>query len=187
MIQELKKQLEILDENYKKFRPDAYEALYPPITDSEIEALEQKFEITLPDDLKELYKWKNGINGGVEPENTVLADGHTFYDLELMLEQWVQNKEMYGDEEQEGFWDAGWLPVFDSGRSLNYDLTGTFTGNKGQLIKFEYDDDERHIVAPSLLEYIKQINTYYELHGCVREDYFEGNIEGYPITEYGVG
>lgn len=51
--------LQILDQNLYSLRNEFYKSLNEPLTDKEIEILEKKYNIVLPEDLKALYKWKN--------------------------------------------------------------------------------------------------------------------------------
>lgn len=56
----MKKQLDVLDNYLRAKRPDFYSMLNKPLKENQIQALEEKFNITLAKDLKELYQWKNG-------------------------------------------------------------------------------------------------------------------------------
>lgn len=56
----MQKQLEILDSHLRISRPDFYLKLNASLKENEIKTLGEKYNITIPDDLKRLYQWKNG-------------------------------------------------------------------------------------------------------------------------------
>src|SRR5688572_17476223 len=74
-------ELTILDNHLKTKRPDFYRTLNPPLTDQQIIALEQEFKITLPPQVKLLYKWKNG-----QADTKRFVNNSEFLSLESALE-----------------------------------------------------------------------------------------------------
>lgn len=65
-----------------KKRPAYYASLQTLLMDEEITALEKKYEVILQEDLKELYKWKNGQRDSYE----VFMNNSMFVPLEQTLE-----------------------------------------------------------------------------------------------------
>lgn len=158
---DLQTELSLLDKNLREKRPAYYAALQAPLTDEEIAALEKKYTVTLPEDLRELYKWKNGQRDS--DENFV--NNSIFVPLEDVLVAHEELTAMIGyDFEIENWWNAQWLPVFENGggSSICYDMGGVFTGKKGQLIEYWNDDNDRPVICPDLLTFIKVVNTYYK-------------------------
>ncbi|CAN0593881.1 unnamed protein product, partial [Ectocarpus sp. 12 AP-2014] len=57
-----------------------------------------------------------------------------------------------------------WLPLFSNGGGayICYDMEGTFTGKKGQMIGYWNTYDDRNVIAPDLATFIKTMNAYYQ-------------------------
>lgn len=175
-------ELNILDQQLAALRPDFYKNLLPPIQDSEIRELEQKYKLVLPDDLKALYSWKNGQSSASYES---FVNNSMFLPLAEALEIAAELTSMIGlDFEIENWWNENWIPLFHNGGGdyICYDLKGTFTGDAGQLLEFWHADADRIVIAASLEEFLKSINRYYEETPVTGYDeYFEtGAIENYP-------
>lgn len=195
-ITDLETELEILGNHLKTSRPSYLEEMQDGLTEDEITELEKENNITLPDDIKTLYKWKNGHPDEVAMfVRTSDYSQKTFMPLDQLFSSYQNNLEQWGENDLGiNFWHKGWLPLFwDFGRDICYDTTGRYTGKKGQLLNFEFDDSNRKIIAPSLLAYIKQLNVFYEKmqeEGIEEdditedEDYCLEEIVGYPIDFY---
>jgi cell wall assembly regulator SMI1 len=171
-----------LDSQIARTRPKYYQALKEPLNDLEINALEEKYKIKVPTDLRLLYKWKNG-----QSHNSFesFVNNSMFIQLEETLEIAAQNTSMIGsDFEMKNWWNEKWLPIFHNGGGdyICYDQDGTFTGNKGQLIEFWHSDNDRNVLSPSLETLISKLNHYYEITEQKDfDEYFEiENIDNYP-------
>lgn len=68
----------------KEKAPSVASALQPGLSEAEIAKLETEYNVQLPDDLRLLYQWHNGIPRDSEPTITPL---HEFYPLEHALKQ----------------------------------------------------------------------------------------------------
>lgn len=177
-------EINILDGQLSRLRPEFYQNLLSPLQRSEIQALEEKYQLILPEDLKSLYSWKNGQAIGSFDS---FVNNSTFLSLQEALEIAAELTSMIGyDFEIENWWNKSWIPLFHNGGGdyICYDLEGLFTGNAGQLITFWHADADRDVIAPSLKEFLKAINRYYESTPAVAYDeFFEADkIEGYPIN-----
>ena len=52
--------IQMLDNQLSTLRPDFYKSLNRPLTELDINRLEEKYKIRIPSDLRTLYKWKDG-------------------------------------------------------------------------------------------------------------------------------
>jgi cell wall assembly regulator SMI1 len=172
--------MKALDEQLKTLRPEYYAQLQPGLSNEQIQALQEKHNITLPEDLIELYKWKNGQQNDCYE---AFVNNSMFIPLESALETAVDNTEMIGlDFEIENWWHKDWIPVFNNGGGdlICYDMGGIFTNNPGQLIEFWHEDNDRNIIAPSLITFLEALITYYKAGQS--DEYYQVEIpEGYPL------
>lgn len=176
LVNRLNNQLETL-------RPDYYQNLKDPLSEKEIEILEEKFQVQIPNDLKELYKWKNGQNYDCYE---AFVNNSMFMPLEDVLESAEEFTSMIGsDFEIENWWNESWLPIFGNGGGsyICYDLGGIFTGDKGQLIEYWNKDNDRNVIAPNLETFVSQIIKYYDnIKPEDFDEYFKiEDINGFPI------
>lgn len=180
----MQNQLEILDSYLKNLRPEFYSELNNPLTENEIQALEESYNITLPADLRELYKWKDG-----QKCSDSFVNNSMFMSLEAVLDSAKEMTEMIGNDfDIENWWNESWLPIFHNGGGdhICYDMGGTFTDQKGQLIEFWHVDNDRDVIAPNLRSFIEAINQFYQTKAATDYDeYFEiDSIKNYPQRFY---
>lgn len=175
----MKVQLDMLDQQLAKLRPEYYKKLQPGLDDDTIQMLQQKYHITLPEDLIALYKWRNGQQGDCYE---AFVNNSMFIPLESALDSAAENTSMIGtDFEIENWWHKDWIPLFHNGGGdhLCYDMGGIFTNNPGQLIEFWHEDNDRNIIAPSLATFLDALIAYYKAEQL--DEYYEvENPEGYP-------
>lgn len=174
--------LQKLNQNVSFLRPEFYKSLKEPLSDNNIEALEKKYNVILPEDLKELYKWKNGQDDTVYES---FVNNSTFISLDEALDTASENTSMIGfDFDIENWWNAKWIPLFHNGAGdyICYDCDGTFTGQAGQIIEFWHADNDRCVIAPNLETFLSQLNSYYEINKMKDfDEYFEvEKSAGYP-------
>ncbi len=173
--------LQQLDLNLKNLRPEYYSELNQPLNDLEIDILEENYQIKLPTNIRELYKWKNG-----QKQNCYLAlvNNSMFLSLEQSLEIAKKNTAMIGlDFEIENWWNEKWIPIFHNGNGdyICYDLEGVFTGLCGQLIEFWHADYDRNVISPSIDIFIQTLNIYLESNAVFDEFYsIKRKIDNYP-------
>jgi cell wall assembly regulator SMI1 len=152
-----------LDSQLASLRPDYYVQLNPPLSMADIQALETSYSVLLPDDLKALYRWKNGQKSNCYQS---FVNNSTFIPLEEALHTAKELTAMIGtDFEAENWWHPGWIPLFQNGGgdSICYDTMGVFTGVAGQLIEFWHADPDRSVIASSLLSFLQGLTQYYEI------------------------
>jgi cell wall assembly regulator SMI1 len=175
-------QLQTLSSLLQTKRPEYYNQLNAPLTDADIDALEKKYQVQIPTNLRELYKWKNG-----QGDNCFEAfvNNSMFISLEEALETAMENNDMIGvDFDVEDWWNDKWIPIFHSGGGdyICYDCGGIFTGLHGQLIEFWHADSDRNIIAPSLDAFTESLIRYYQnTPKEAFDEFFEMEpIKGYP-------
>jgi cell wall assembly regulator SMI1 len=174
--------LQLLDKHISSLRANFYSQLQPPLTEAEIENLENQYKVKLPADLKELYKWKNG-----QSENCTesFMNNSMFMPLEDSLFSADLCTSMIGyDFEIENWWNKSWIPIFHNGNSdhICFDIEGVFTGQPQQIIEFWHADNDRNVIAPNLSTLISNINSFYELTNSLDfDEYFTITLsEGFP-------
>ncbi|MCX7711637.1 MAG: SMI1/KNR4 family protein [Clostridia bacterium] len=182
----IKKQLVVLDSYLRKQRSDFYSNLNPPLEDGQIEALEAKFGITVPEDLKILYQWKNGQNSECYES---FVNNSVFMTLEEALGTAQEMTSMIGsDFDVDNWWSQYWIPIFHNGGGdhICYDIGGVFTGKKGQVIEFWHADNDRNVIAPNLQSFIESVNQFYETTPVQDFDEFftVKDIQGFPKVFY---
>ena len=181
----MKKELEKLNENLKEFRSELYSELNDGLSESEIEEYEKNLNTKFPEDLKELYMWKNGQN--IDCYDS-FVNNSVFISLERSMEIVKEHLELSKTEfETLNWWNKSWIPILDNGGGdyLCYDLEGTFTNLKGQLVEFCHEEKYRNVISPTLEQFISKLNKFYKENEEVEideEDEIEvENIKGYPI------
>lgn len=158
----MKNELQVLDKNIREKRPEYYAKLQDPLTARQIADLELKYKITLPNDVKQLYLWKNGQQ---YDNYAAFANNSMFEPLENVLNSGQELTGMIGYEFLfENWWNPSWLPLFSNGGGayICYDREGTFTGVKGQILEYWNSDNDRNVIAPDLPTFLKVLNTYYQ-------------------------
>lgn len=179
----MKELLKTLDNHLKMARPKYYASLNAPLTESEIDALEKKFKVKLPTDVKMLYQWKNGQNDNCFE---AFVNNGMFTPLQQVLASAADLNEMIGtDFDIKNWWNTNWLPLFSTGGGdeICYDMAGIFTNQPGQIIEFWHETPDRNVIASSLESFIAAINRYYETTLPPTFDKFfilKENINGYP-------
>ena len=157
-----------IDAHLKKNAPVVYQSLNPPLTAAQIEALEAKYKLKLPTDLKELYLWKNGQN--LDDDYKSFFGNKTFLPLEQALDIRQELNEMLlaKDPEEQfktpNWWNQGWIPVFENGGGdyLCYDSVGIFTNKPGQILDYYHDEYYRLIYAPGLVLFLEALLRVYD-------------------------
>lgn len=162
-----------LDNYLSLLRPDYYLELAPPLDDSQLDKLEAHYKIKLSEDLRTLYKWKNGQRADCYE---AFVNNSMFIPLHQALYDASELTSMIGlDFEIENWWNENWIPIFQNGGGDNicYDLRGIFTGTQGQLVEFWHADNDRNVIAPSLEAFFSKIIEFYEIKAKEEfDDYF---------------
>jgi len=85
--------LATLESYIQKLRPELYTDLQSPLSAEEFRALEQKYDIEIPHDLKALYRWKNGQRN---TSYEAFVNNSTFIPLEEALQTAQELTNMIG-------------------------------------------------------------------------------------------
>lgn len=172
--------LKELDIQLKTLRLDYYTHLKAPLTDAEINVLEKQYNMELPNDVKLLYKWKNGQYDNCYES---FVNNSMFVTLQNSLYTAEDSTSMIGyDFEIENWWNEHWIPLFHNGAGdlICYDAGGCFTGNKGQIIEFWHADNDRNVIAPDLKTFIASIYNRTQIEEFDRYFAVE-SPKGYPL------
>jgi cell wall assembly regulator SMI1 len=179
----MKATLAKLDRLLQKIRQPYYEKLNPGLTDQEIQALEQKYQLILPESLRLLYQWKNGQAADTYES---FVNNSQFMPLEEALDTQAELTSLIGfDFEIENWWNEHWIPVFHNGGGdyICIDTEGTFTGIPGQLLEFWHADNDRNVIAPDLASFLnKLVQLYTSTESSKLDEYIAvESIKGYPL------
>ena len=171
-----------LDKYLSRLRPEYYSELNEPLDDSQLDKLEEYYKIEIPQDLRTLYKWKNGQKPNCYE---AFVNNSCFIPLHQALYDASELTPMIGfDFEIENWWNENWIPIFQNGGgdSICFDLKGIFTEQKGQLVEFWHADNDRNVIAPTLEAFFSKILKFYEnTQKDAFDEYFEvEEIENYP-------
>lgn len=185
---EIKKIEEYICENFEEWDLDdpveeEYLDDYQEISgasEEEIAALEEKFEITLPDDVKELYNYKNGSNYlSILPclvderdmafcllsLQAIEKTKHYFQNRDTLLTEFPEyftgeDIEKMRDERIKPYlFNKKWIPFAEYCDScfLMLDFDPDKEGKEGQILCYIHDPDEVVYVAESLKDLIFSI------------------------------
>ena len=182
---EIKKIEEYICENFEEWDLDdpveeEYIDDYQEIegaSEEEISAFEEKFGITLPDDVKELYRYKNGSKYlSILPcaiDEREMAFNLMSLDAIEKAKKYFQNRDALLTEFPKHFtiekmkdsrikpylFNKKWIPFAEYCDScfLMLDFDPDKEGKEGQIICYIHDPDEVIYVAESLTELIKGI------------------------------
>lgn len=158
-------------ENYKNIRG---------ITDEELNEFEKRYNIKLPDDFREFYKYKNGSGyhfhilypncdkEHIEPfyllsiEEMVEEKDNFFNHDELMSEYYDENEVSELDKRIKPYLrNKNWIPFATlAGGSLYLllDYDPTKEGTSGQIISYIHDPDFIYYVAKDFVELLEKSN-----------------------------
>ena len=131
-------------------RPDYYALLQPGATDAELDEVEARLSLKLPEAFRQLYRWRNGQDPG---SSNPLQFNRTFSTLEEVASAKEELDSMIGsDFEDPKYWRPGWVPFLHNGAGshLCLDLAAEDGGQVGQLVAFWKRDRDRPVEYPSL-------------------------------------
>ncbi|GME79936.1 unnamed protein product [[Candida] boidinii] len=146
---------------------EGYDALCPPATDEEIKSLEDKLNVTLPEQYKESLKCHNG-----QSNICGLIYGYEYLSTEKVYTQWKKRQSEDGDDgalidlkslprDSTGVstecFDLGWIPITSDGGGNHYclDLAPDLSknGKVGQIIKTLRDNADQELIAESFYHF----------------------------------
>lgn len=149
--------------------------LNPPATDAQLDAAQAHLGLSLPADVRALYRLADGQvqYRHDDPRWAAgLVAGEPLLPLTEALLQWDQwagfegetGLDEFASSTPEGFVQPkysvrGWIPLTHDGggNHVGVDLDPDVRGTVGQVITFGRDDDQHQVLAPSLLSYLDQL------------------------------
>jgi cell wall assembly regulator SMI1 len=158
-----------------------YEHLLPGLSEGRIQRLEESLGVTLPDDFKIFYRWKNG-----EKENSWnFIDNSYLMTAEDIISTSKDLNELLEEEEFElkNWWNKSWIPFMADvgGNHCCLDLAGSFGGKPGQIIDFWHDWEVRTVRHESLYKWLETLVKAFELNLLVYVEHWKSYkpAEGY--------
>lgn len=187
----MQKDLEQIEQWLKKNAKKIYQhSLNQPASQEQLNELESLIGGNLPNDFKVLYQWHNGLNH--DKNFGSLFYGYDFWDLNKVIENYKSNlddKEYRSDVvsylddfdkeiNPQGFIDnPKWIQFTHDGSRTGFylDLNPSEHGHYGQVIFIDFDYNVSLIVANSVTDLIKQVNSdmqagHYQLSEDALED-----------------
>lgn len=139
--------------------PKEYACLLPGLSDEELISLEQVIGLPLPDEFKMLYRWKNGM-GYPRPEPlftgffALMSAPEIVAIMRVMADLEADNSDF---TVWDNWWSMQWLPFTTNGAGDHecVDLTGEFSGERGQIMEFIHDNEERRILHRNLSKWLE--------------------------------
>lgn len=167
-----------LYKNYLKEKlPYYHSRLNGPSSLREIEKLESKLGIKLPEEMKDLYLENNG-----EDESWYIGGimcGSRMLTIAGILKEWRDLKSVEKENNFNAKWigeiypensimphdfNEKWIPIFsdDNGNFIGIDLAPGPEGKSGQIINFGTDEFDHFVIAASLTDFFNLINQQFE-------------------------
>ncbi len=170
--------------------PSVLARLQPGLTETDIKALEEKCGITLDNELRELYRWRNGMLSDADGK---MLPGHYFLPLETSLKQFSdtkhQTKTMSGIKA--AAWKAfaayrqGWIQILDDGAGDGYFFDPDRKSAEGAYL-YHFAEVGEYVFFPSLRNVIAFANEGYA-SGAFTVDAEQKLIEVFSLSEKIVG
>lgn len=156
--------LDSIDAWYLQHVPTIHATLRPGANDAELDELQRRTGLTLPEAFRTLYRWHDGASG--------TFFGLEFNPLDGVRHEWQTWKELepdFGDETEghvshppgaitERYINAGWLGFLTDGggNSVGLDLNPGPAGTVGQVITFGRDEEHKYVLADSLGAFLRE-------------------------------
>lgn len=155
--------IERLDTWLRENRPDYYAKLNPGISDEELNTLEAKLGVALPEEFNSLHRWRDGQSSR---NFKSFYYNYTLMDADDIAETVKVNNELLeaGDFKLPDWWDPRWIPFLSNGSGDNYciDMAGSFGGVKGQVLEFNHDYESREIHHASFAKWLESVVRGFE-------------------------
>ncbi len=165
----------------EEHKPEAISLLQPGLSNNEIEELVKDLPIQFPQELYDLYKWKNGSEDSPEQENVAyIFNGFSFYPLEYAIKIYRQ-KLIKRNRSTLNINSLGWIEIFFHyiGKEVGGYLVIDDSQEAGQVI-FTYNKDGAETVDryTSLTSMITTIAECYETgaYSITKNEYLTGSV-----------
>ena len=143
----------------------------PPAPEEELARLEARMRLALPEQLRALLESHDGCRANRYPLNmraTRPTNWRTMPTAEV-ADQWEMLSAIAAGTPlpstiqtvgpvQPVWWSAQWIPVFECGMGdvICVDAAPAVSGHAGQLILYEHDFEERKVLYPSILDWLRE-------------------------------
>jgi cell wall assembly regulator SMI1 len=117
----------------------------------------------LPMEFRQVYHWRDGQDLNLLGE--ALVHNHMFIPLSASASTKKLLDGMIGaDFDDPAWWRQGWVPFTESfgGDYYCLDLEAKDGGTRGQIIDFWHDEATRNVLAPSLVDWFRDLVTTME-------------------------
>jgi hypothetical protein len=150
----------------QQYAPDALAALQPGLLDDRISEIERRYRFRLTDDLRALYRWRNGS----APEQRVeLVPAHWFVPLEYAAEQRASVNNQVSNltiTQRIAFWifashRAKWLMVLDDICGDGYFYDPTRRRSAGNFF-YHFAEDGQYRFFPTMSNFLAGAIECYE-------------------------
>ncbi|MDQ3341609.1 MAG: SMI1/KNR4 family protein [Myxococcota bacterium] len=162
-----------LDDALRKAAPNIAARLRPGATDSQIAAFETYLGYPVPEALRDLYRWHDGVEtvagGRYDPPD--LFFGYWMMSLDELQKTHARKTTMWKDGTYAktdrggaGWWDEHWIPFLEQiqGGTICVDTAGWSTGHIGQVLEEWHDDSLRELVYRDLDAWLETFVTALE-------------------------
>lgn len=139
--------------------------LQPGASDEELKLVEETLGVTLPEEMKSIYRIHNGQvwESGVNPFVRNLTLSPTFDIIEnwqFLQEEFDPDDELELDNEEQikpVLWNEKWIPIAENGGGdyLCIDTDPAESGTAGQILYFWHDWGDRSVEATGLFAFIE--------------------------------
>lgn len=137
--------------------PSMLETLLPGLTEPEIEQATTDLPFYMPDDLCELYQWRNGNAMSVDYGASFLP-AYVLNPLEVAVKRYQQEVNFQGWE----MWDQRWLPLFQYECDYFFAEVGKPVQSPSKIREFFREDPSYNLVYHSLTSMMQTIAECYE-------------------------
>jgi cell wall assembly regulator SMI1 len=160
----------------KKKAPSVAEALQPGLSEAEIAKLEAEYNVQLPEDLRLLYQWHNGIPWNSGPTITPL---HEFYPLEHALKKHAElARQMEASDDNVTRMlepTLSWIPLFQDAAGDGYTYDPKRVAEQGAIFD-NFMETAEYTFFPSIKNVIAGFVE------CYDKDYYfigtDGRVDG---------
>jgi cell wall assembly regulator SMI1 len=162
--------------------PQAYQSLQPGLTDAQIDQLETQYAITLPPDIRALYRWRNGTTPG---QWVTAFPDHHFSPLVDALAEREALKQQLAEGPTPGqrmtavyiAYRLPWIGILEDGFGDGYYLDPTRQESAGSFF-FNFNEDGRYVFFPAFRNYLAAV-----LDGC-QTGAFSPDATGLTTTNF---
>jgi cell wall assembly regulator SMI1 len=157
--------LERLERWLREHQPVFLGAMRFGSTDYQLDELQVALGRPLPEEVRAFYRWRGGIeeNESVWEECPFWGRPMTPAEVRRVYEKCCERGKRRRAG-RPGWWHPDWVPIFDAGagRFICVDTAGAWTGDRGQIVWFDKETDDRIILAAGLGDFLRALVVGWE-------------------------